>query len=88
MFGPDETHRGLDRMVRLDWTFRSTRLSEEFNFDQWRADRGDSALVARISPAGEITLIRRDEDVKPAADVRIIALRAPGDGDAQPPVDT
>ena len=53
-----------------------------------RADRGDSALVARISPAGEITLIRRDEDVKPAADGRIIALRAPGDGDAQPPVDT
>jgi NhaP-type Na+/H+ or K+/H+ antiporter len=88
MFGPDETHRGLDRMVRLDWTFRITRLSEEFTFDQWRADRGDSALVARISPAGEITLIRRDEDVKPAADVRIIALRAPDDGDAQPPADT
>ncbi|MDG1866511.1 MAG: hypothetical protein P8J00_01870 [Yoonia sp.] len=48
----------------------------------------NSALVARISPAGEITLIRRDEDVKPAVDVRIIALRAPGDGGAQPPLDT
>lgn len=78
-FGPQETHRGLDRLVRLGWTFRTTRLSEEFTFEQWREDRTTSALVARISPAGEIKLIRRDDEVKGAPDVCIIALRPPGD---------
>lgn len=90
-FGPEETHAGLDRLVRLGWTFRTTRLSAEFTFDEWRETRGESALVARISPAGVIKFIRRDEDVKPAPDVRIIALRPPGEdqpeGIAQPPAD-
>lgn len=91
-FGPEETHRGLDRLVRLGWTFRITRLSEEFTFEQWREDRTTSALIARISPAGDIKLIRRDDDVKGAPDVRIIALRPPGDdqpdGPAQSPADS
>jgi NhaP-type Na+/H+ or K+/H+ antiporter len=91
-FGPEETHRGLDRLVRLGWTFRVTRLSAEFTFEQWRADRETSTIVARISPAGEIKLIRRDGDVKGAPDVRIIALRPPGDdqpdGVAQPPANS
>jgi len=91
-FGPQETHRGLDRLVRLGWTFRTTRLSEEFMFEQWRADRTTSALFARISPAGEIKLIRRDDEVKGTPNVRIIALCPPGDdvlgGANQPPVDS
>ena len=91
-FGPQETHRGLDRLVRLGWTFRTTRLSEEFMFEQWRADRTTSALFARISPTGEIKLIRRDDEVKGTPDVRIIALCPPGDdvsgGANQPPVDS
>ena len=91
-FGPQETHPGLDRLVRLGWMFRTTRLSEEFMFEQWRADRTTSALFARISPAGEIKLIRRDDEVKGTPDVRIIALCPPGDdvsgGANQPPVDS
>jgi len=91
LFGPEETHRGLDRLVRLGWTFRVTRLTAEFTFDDWRKDRSKSALLARISAAGEIKLIRRDDDVKGAPDVRIIALRPPSDdqpqGVAQPPAD-
>ena len=92
LFGPEETHGGLDRLIRLGWAFRITRLSAEFTFEQWRADREDSQLIARISPAGEIKLIRKDEEVAAGPDVRIIALRPPGsdDGDAvsQPPADT
>tara|TARA_B110000967_G_scaffold175585_1_gene188428 strand:+ start:66 stop:254 length:189 start_codon:yes stop_codon:yes gene_type:complete len=61
-------------------------------FEQWRADHTTSALLARISPAGEIKLIRRDEEVKGTPDVRIIALCPPGDdvlgGANQPPVDS
>ncbi len=85
-FGPDETHAGMEQLIRDGWTFRTTRLSEEFTLEDWRAERPVAHLVARISPAGEITLIRKDEEVKPAADVRIIALRPPGESDGdQPP---
>ena len=74
---------------RLGWTFRTKRLSEGFMFAQWRADRTTSSLFARISPAGEIKLIRGDDEVKGATDVRIIALCPPGDeasdGRDQPP---
>ena len=91
-FGPEETHAGMNRLMRAGWTFRVTRLTDEFTFEQWRENRPDSKLVARISPSGEIKLIRRDEDVNGARDVRIIAMRPPGDALAdsnlQPPADT
>ena len=65
------------------------RACPKFVFEQWRADHTTSALLARISPAGEI---RRDEEVKGTPDVRIIALCPPGDdvlgGANQPPVDS
>ncbi len=87
-FGPEETHAGLERLIRDGWTFRVTRLTEEYTFEDWRAKRPDAHLVARISASGTITLIRKDEEVNGAPDVRIITLRPPGvdDGD-QPPAD-
>ncbi len=87
-FGPEKTHAGLERLIRDGWTFRVTRLTEEYTFDDWRAKRPDAHLVARISASGTITLIRKDEEVNGAPDVRIITLRPPGvdDGD-QPPAD-
>ncbi|WP_411889798.1 cation:proton antiporter [Yoonia sp. SDW83-1] len=87
-FGPEETHAGLERLIRDGWTFRVTRLTEEYRFEDWRAKRPDAHLVARISASGTITLIRKDEEVNGAPDVRIITLRPPGvdDGD-QPPAD-
>ncbi len=87
-FGPEETHAGLERLIRDGWTFRVTRLTEEYTFEDWRAKRPNAHLVARISASGTITLIRKDEEVNGAPDVRIITLRPPGvdDGD-QPPAD-
>ena len=81
-FGPEETHAGMNGLMRAGWTFRVTRLTEEFSFEQWRATRPESKLIARISPAGEIKLIRHDADVKGAPEVRIIALHPSGDDPA------
>ncbi|WP_458790335.1 cation:proton antiporter [Yoonia sp. MH D7] len=92
MFGPEETHRGMNRLMAEGWTFRLTRLSEEFTFEQWRETRAESKIIARISPSGVIKLIRRDDEVKGAKDVRIIALRPPQSDESetniQPPADT
>ncbi len=85
-FGPDETHEGMDRLVSAGWTFRITRLTDAFTLEDWRAEQPDAHLIARIAPKGALKLIRKDEDVGAAPDVRIIALRPPGsDEDAQPP---
>ena len=82
----------MNKLVRDGWTFRVTRLTEEFTFEMWRSERTESKLLARISPKGVITLIRRDEEVKGAPDVRIIAMRPPQDAasaaNIQPPSDT
>lgn len=90
IFGPDETHAGLNALIRDGWTFRVTRLTDEFTFKDWRAKRPEAKLFARISAAGEIRLIRKDEDVRPAAGVRVLALRppVPEKKGEQPPSDT
>ncbi|WP_373635499.1 cation:proton antiporter [Yoonia sp. SS1-5] len=88
-FGPDETHAGLERLIRDGWTFRVTRLTEEFGFDAWRATRPDAHLMARIAPNGTIRLIRKDEDVNGGPDVRVVSLRPPSTDDGeQPPSDS
>lgn len=77
MFGPDLTHAGLEQLIREGWRFRTTRLTEAFTFDDWRAEAPIGYLFARIAPNGHIRFIRMDEDVKGAPDVRIVALRPP-----------
>jgi NhaP-type Na+/H+ or K+/H+ antiporter len=81
-FGANATHAEMARLVQDGWTFRVTRLSAEFSFDDWRRKRPEAKLVGRISPAGAIRLIRKDEDAKGAPDVRLLSLLPPGgDGD-------
>jgi NhaP-type Na+/H+ or K+/H+ antiporter len=85
-FGPDKTHADMAAMLRAGWTFRVTRLSEEFNFADWRAERPDALMFARLSPAGEIRMVRADADIKGVPGTRIIAFRPPvGGDDPQPP---
>ncbi|PRY80426.1 NhaP-type Na+/H+ or K+/H+ antiporter [Yoonia maritima] len=87
-FGPEETHAGLNRMIAEGWTFRITRLTEEYTLEDWRTKRPGAHLFARIGPSGAIRLVRKDEEVKGAPGVRIIALRPPGEEEGeQPPAD-
>jgi hypothetical protein len=84
-FGPEETHAGMEHLVRGGWTFRISRLTEEFTYENWRTEHPDALVVARISPNGTIKLIRKDEEVAGAPDVRIIALRPPRSEDGEQP---
>ncbi len=84
--GVDATFAEMETMFRQGWTFRTTRLTEEFSFEDWRAERPEARLVARISAKGEIRLVSRDGDVKPAPDVRVLSFRPPdADEGNQPP---
>ena len=86
--GLNATYAEMEHMYRAGWTFRITRLTEEFTLENWRGERPDARLVARISPKGEIKLISGDDDVKPGPDVRLLSFR-PADhrDDDQPPAD-
>lgn len=80
-FGPDETHAGLERMLAEGWTFRVTRLTDEFGFAEWRAKRPGAMLVLTISPQRVIRFVRQDETPKLGAGSRLISLLPP---DADP----
>ncbi len=79
-FGPEETWAGLNRMIAEGWTFRLTRLTEEFTFKDWREKRPGAIIVARLGAKGDLALIRKDEAVKPAPGVRVMSMLPPGDG--------
>jgi hypothetical protein len=87
-FGAEETHAGMERLIRDGWTFRVTRLTEEYSLADWRSTQSEAHLFAQIGQGGDIRLIREDEDIKNGKETRIIALRPPGDAEGeQPPGD-
>ena len=75
----EATHAELEAMMADGWRFRTTRLTEEFSLEDWRAESPDAKLLARIAPNGAIRFIRKNEEFKGAPDIRIIALRPPQD---------
>ncbi|UWQ98173.1 cation:proton antiporter [Rhodobacteraceae bacterium S2214] len=87
-FGPDQSYQDLEAMVEDGWTFRVTRLTEEFDFDAWRAEHADSILLGWWPDGGAIKLVRYDTEIKSGANVRLIALRPAEDrAGTQPPSD-
>ena len=86
------THDEIERLFREGWTFRVTGLSEEFTFENWKAQRPEARLLGFINAKGELRLVsQEEEDVVPPADTQIITFRPPAREDApgaeQPPAD-
>ncbi len=78
-FGPEEGYNGLEQLMRDGWSFRVTRLTEEYGLEEWRAKRPHAKVVARVGPQGTTEFIREDEEIRPAPDVRIISMLPPGE---------
>lgn len=87
-FGPEETYRGYAERIAKGWTFRVTKLSEEFTYENWRDKRPDALLIAVIGKDNAIRFVSDDQDLKTAAGMRLLALRPPeAPGDDQPPAE-
>lgn len=87
--GLDATHSEIEDLFRQGWTFRVTRLTAEFSFDDWVAQSPDARVVATISAKGALRLVAPESDAKVGADVRLLTFRPadpndPTDG-VQPP---
>ena len=89
-FGHGATHDEMNSLVAAGWTFRVTRITEEFTLQHWAEKRPASHLVARILPNGEFRMVSDIADMRGVPGTRIIALRPPetaedGSIAAQPP---
>jgi len=76
-FGPELTHSGYAKLIREGWSFRVTRLSEEYSVEDWREKRPEAKLIAQVSVQDVPRFVRRDEDLRPAPGVRLISLIPP-----------
>ncbi|AJE47404.1 cation:proton antiporter [Celeribacter indicus] len=63
-FGAGKTYRELDDLMRAGWRISVTPLTEEYGFDQWKADREGAHLLGRLSEAGEFKrLLAEDAEI-------------------------
>ncbi len=60
--GLEATHAELRDLIAQGWRFRSTRLSEEFTLEDWRAESPEARLLAQITTSGEIKFMRKNEE--------------------------
>jgi NhaP-type Na+/H+ or K+/H+ antiporter len=87
-FGPDMPYDDLEGLVADGWTFRVTRLTDEYGFDDWRAKHPESILIGWLPEGKAIKLVREDTQIKSADGVRLIAIRPASEhGGTQPPAD-
>ena len=75
--GLEATHAELRDLLAQGWRFRSTRLSEEFTLEDWRAESPEARLLAQITTSGEIKFMRKNEEFKGGDGIHVIALRPP-----------
>lgn len=76
-FAQGATFDEMNRLVGEGWTFRVTRLTDEFTLKHWAEKRPASHLVARILPNGAFKMLNDIADMRGVAGTRIIALRPP-----------
>lgn len=50
------SYETLDQLLIDGYSFRLTRITEEYGFEDWRAKRPNAVLLARISPQGEVSI--------------------------------
>jgi len=75
--GLEATHAELRDLIAQGWRFRSTRLSEEFTLEDWRAESPEARLLAQITTSGEVKFMRKNEEFKGGDGIHVIALRPP-----------
>jgi NhaP-type Na+/H+ or K+/H+ antiporter len=79
-----EGNRTLAQYLELigeGWTFRTTRLTEEYRLDQWREGRSERISLAVVQ-ADRLWFIGNEDELADKPDVRIVAMLPPHTPDA------
>ncbi|MBI1418323.1 MAG: sodium:proton antiporter [Limimaricola sp.] len=88
-FGPEgATHAEMARLVAGGWTFRVTRLTDEFGLQDWRKTWPEARLLGQIAPGGQLRLLRAGAALTDQSDLRLLFLAPPDPaGKVRPPVE-
>jgi hypothetical protein len=65
----------LERLLREGWVFRRTKLSDEFNFEAYRASfPPDSQLILAMRPGASLSFVTVHEGLRPASGDAVLAF--------------
>ncbi len=67
----------LASLMTKGWTFRVTRLSEEFTLEHWADKNPEGVIVATLGPNGTLRLHGDREGVRDVPDTRVFAMVPP-----------
>lgn len=67
----------VNRRIAEGWTLRTTRLTEEYGFDNWREDRPDAEIVLIISQKAGIHFRQPDQEMRPVRGDWLISFQPP-----------
>ncbi|WOI57152.1 sodium:proton antiporter [Palleronia sp. LCG004] len=76
-FVDEATYNELNRLMWNDWGFRTTRLTEEYTFDDWRERRPNARLLAWIDTSGEPHFVTEEDEIDAAPGVRLVSMLPP-----------
>jgi NhaP-type Na+/H+ or K+/H+ antiporter len=75
LFGQDITYAKLASLLSKGAKIRSTTLTEDFDFDAYRAKHGKGAIpLFAVKPRGSLHIFTAGDETKPAKDWTIISL--------------
>ncbi|RFC65328.1 sodium:proton antiporter [Fulvimarina endophytica] len=78
LFKPGKTYPELNGMIDQGWVFQSTRLTEEFDYEDFRAGRPEEAeVILWIKPSGAIVFSTVEGAGLPQEGDRIISFAPP-----------
>lgn len=77
MLGQGHSLEEYNKRLAEGWTIRTSRLTEAFSFDDWRAKRPDAELLARVSASGSVRLLQERDKVRSLVGTRLISLVPP-----------
>lgn len=75
-FQPPRTHDELNELIEAGFTMKRTQLTEEYTLDDFRARRGDEAVLMFTLDGGDVTVVTPESTV-PQDGVTLIALVPP-----------
>lgn len=78
VFGEARTQEEFEAMLDEGWTFRVTRLTEEFGHDKWREKRPNAVLLGRLAANGAFSFVKEDKAPKLPPGTRLVSLLPPG----------
>lgn len=84
LFSESMTHEEVERRIANGWSFKSTALSEEFDYQSFRSNYQQVELLAVINERSVLKLNAINSPIDPVPGVRVIALVSQESNDGAP----